>query len=71
MVVCGLYIPDVLSDIILNIPFYSFKERPRLQGVGVRVGLDRGMVLTLNISTGVTMGYYAYCTVLLCTFLQS
>ena len=34
--------------IVPSIPFYSSKGRPRLQGVGVGVRLDRGMALTYS-----------------------
>ena len=30
--------------VVLNVPFYSSKGRPRLQGVDIRISLDRGMV---------------------------
>ena len=32
-----------MSVLVLSVPFYSFKGRPRLQGVGIRISLDRGM----------------------------
>ena len=45
---CATCVPDVSPDIVLSIPFYSSKGRPRLQGVDVRVGLDRGLALTYS-----------------------
>jgi len=30
--------------VALSVPFYSSKGRPRLQGVGIRISLDRGRV---------------------------
>ena len=35
VVVSESCILDVLFDIVLGVPFYSSKGRPRLQGVGV------------------------------------
>ena len=31
-------------DLALSVPFYSSKGIPRLQGVGIRISLDRVMV---------------------------
>jgi len=36
------------SDVVLNVPFYSSKGTPRLQGVGIRISLDRGMALAYS-----------------------
>ena len=33
-----------LPNVVHGVPFYSSKGRPRLQGVGIRISLDRGMV---------------------------
>ena len=32
-----------LPNVVLSVPFYSSKGRPRLQGVGIRISLNRGI----------------------------
>jgi len=32
-------------DVVLSVPLYISKGRPRLQGVGIRISLDRGIAL--------------------------
>ena len=44
MSVCCVF----LCDVVLSVPSYSSKGRPRLQSVGIRISLDRGMALAYS-----------------------
>jgi len=52
-----LVVPD--AYIVLSVPFYSSKGRPRLQGVGIRISLDRGIARwpTRGLRTGVASSH--------------
>jgi len=44
---CVLFV-SWIPDVVLNVLFYSSKGRPRLQSVGIRISLDRGIALAYS-----------------------